>query len=169
MKLVILRAKSNSKAGDKKRYNNERMNFERILFILFIISFSLLVIVQAALTNPTVRTFLTSDNEFQGTPMGVEEYFYDEGTISLRLVNAVYDENLKILVNGEIAAVFAQNVINLEVKDGDIVEIDGSSTQAEGEVEVVSKSDNIVSECVGKKVVVKSNIKKVADIKVKQE
>ena len=163
MKFIVFRTNNKSKYGSR----GYRLNFERLLFILFVISFTLLVLIQAAMTNPSVRTFLSTENEFEGTPLGVEEFFYNEGTIALRLLSSDSDSGLKVLVNGDEAAVFNESVINLDVKDGDVVEIDGSSTDMAADVQIISKSDNILTDCVGSKVSVRSNIRKITDIKVK--
>lgn len=144
-----------------------KLTIERMLFFLFITTFSLLVIVQAALTNPSVRTFLTSENELEGAPMEVEEFLYSEGTVSLKLMDKEADPDMRVLVNGETVAVFNTNIVEVDVKDGDVVEVDGSSSFNEVEVEIVDKSANVATECVGETVNIKSNIKKVTEIKVK--
>ncbi|MCX7709609.1 MAG: hypothetical protein N2484_07130 [Clostridia bacterium] len=145
------------------------LSFERVLFLLFIATFTLLVIVQAAMTNPTVRTFLTADNEMAGTPLGVEEFLYEEGSISLKLVSEESDPDLRVLINGDEVAAFNENIVNISVKDGDVVEIDGSSSFKEAKVEIVSKSENIATDCIGKMVNIRSNIKKVTDIRVETQ
>jgi len=78
-----------------------------------------------------------------------EEYLYSEGEISVALCSADVDENLKLLVNGEEVAVFSQNVINLKVKEGDVVSVDGSSTE-EAEVAIVYATDNIKLDNIGR-------------------
>ncbi len=163
MKFIVFKANTRGKQPNKRDY---RLSFERLLFILFILTFSLLIIIQTALINPSTRTFLTSDSELEGTPMGVEEFFYEEGSVSLSLLGEEPNPELKVLVNGEAVAAFDEMLISVDVKDGDVVEIDGSSSGTGAGVEVVSKSDNIKTQCVGKKVSVKGNIKKVTDINI---
>lgn len=163
MKKLITRDISLKTQSKKMKYN---LTFERLLFLLFLTTFSLLIIVQTAMTNPSIRTFLTTDNEFEGTPMEVEEYFYDEGSIAIKLVDIETDPDMLILVNGETVAAFNENTVEISVKDGDVVEIDGSSSFNNVDAEVVSKSGNITSDCIGKTVNIKSNIKKVMDVRI---
>lgn len=164
MKLHIFKYKVSRKNISQK--SDYKLTFERFLFIMFILSFSLLIIAQAALMNPSIRTFLTSDNEFQGTPMGVEEYFYKEGTLTFMMRGNQVDGDVKILVNGDEVAAFSKYIVSIEVKDGDVIEIDGSNASAASEVEVVAKSPNIKSDCIGKRMSIPSGVRKVTDIKV---
>ena len=100
-------------------------------------------------------------------PLGEEEFLYKEGSLALELVNCESDNNLKVLVNGEEAAVFYSNQLNLAVKDGDVVEVDGSSASEECEVRIISGSENIATECTGCSVTVNSDIKKLIKVKMK--
>ncbi|MCX8132148.1 MAG: hypothetical protein N3I35_18895 [Clostridia bacterium] len=144
----------------------QKFSFERFMFFTFIIAFTLLVIVQTALISPSVRTFVNGNDEFEGTPLGVEEYLYEEGEIGLKLLSGSPDGRLKVLINGDEAAVFNNSVISLPVKDGDIVEIDGSGIQDEAEVIIITKSENIDSECANKRVRIKSGVKKLTQVKI---
>lgn len=153
--------------GDKKNKKNAaRFNIERFLFLAFIVTFIIMLAAQAALTNPSIRTFLTAESEFEGTPLGVEEFLYHEGEIGLELISADKNPNLKILVNGDDIEVFTAKVMIIPVKDGDVVEIDGSGIKGNAEVAVISKSDNVLEECIGKRVKVQSNVKRIAKVQV---
>lgn len=160
---MLLLKTSKRTRGSKKVF---RINIERILFLSFIITFVLLVIVQAALVHPAVRTFLTVDRELEGTPLKAEEFLYKEGEIALQVLKGEYGEGLKVLVNGDVAAAFADQEVSLKVKDGDVVEIDASGLEGETEVGIVSCSSNISPEYVNKTVKVGGNIKSLAKIKV---
>lgn len=162
MRFLVMRA--GLKGKNKARIN--RVSVERFLFLAFIVTFIILIAAQAALMNPSIRTFLTSDNEFEGTPLGVEEFLYNEGEIGLELLNAEKDPDLKVLVNGDVVDVFDTKDLSISVKEGDVVEIDGTGVSSDAEVSVVSKSNNISSECIGKSVKVQSNVKKIVKIKM---
>ncbi|GAE89038.1 hypothetical protein [Acetivibrio straminisolvens] len=167
MKVVVFKAgkrkskKPHSKAQAKAI--NPRFGFERFLFFSFIILFAALVLVQAALMNPTARTFLINDTGLEGNPLKFEEYLYSEGEISIALYSADANEDLKVLINGEEVAAFSENVISLKVKEGDVVSVDGSTTE-EAEVAIVSASDNIKLDNIGKRIKVNSEVKQLARI-----
>jgi len=163
MKVIVFRANTKKNKKTHAKAVNPRFGFERFLFFSFIILFSALVLVQAALMNPATRTFLVNDNGLEGSPLQFEEYLYSEGEISVALYSADVDENLKLLVNGEEVAVFSQNVINLKVKEGDVVSVDGSSTE-EAEVAIVYATDNIKLDNIGERIKVNSEVKHIARI-----
>jgi len=146
---------------------NKCMGFERMLFMLFILTFSVLIIVQAALMNPSVKTSLSMNDELEGKPLGIEEVLYNEGTIRLCLLNNESNSGVKVLINGEEAGRFSENTLDITVKDGDVVEIDGSNSLEEFEVAVLPVSDNISAECVNLKTTVRSNVVKVTRIRIK--
>ena len=162
MKLLMYKVNTNKK--------NERaqikLGMERVLFFAFIVTFTLMIIIQAALMNPSVRTFLSVSNEFEGTPLGVEEYLYDEGELSLELLGDESNSEIKILINGEETADFSDNNIRLTVRDGDVIEIDGSNVNDSVEVMVVSGSNNISAECINTWVKVKSNVRRLVKVKI---
>jgi len=162
MKMVYYKVKKQSKKREKKPDSS----FERLLYISFVITFVVLVIVQAALTNPSVRTYLTLNADFEGTPLQTEEYLYNKGELGLALLRGDVDGSVKVLVNGQEAAAFNGKELTIEVKEGDVIEIDCSMSMNTAEVEVVSYSGNISPECVGKRVEVKSGIKKLVKVQV---
>lgn len=167
MKFVFysVRSRKNKK---EKGYNVRglRINFERLLFISFIVTFILLIFVQAALMSPSVRTFMSVNNGYEGVPLGPEEYLYKEGQLELETSETENAGELKILINGDEAAAFTSKNISINVKDGDVVEIDGSTVQESVEVGITSKSTNITSDCIGKRIRVKSNVKKLLKVKI---
>jgi len=62
MKVIVFRANTKKNKKTHAKAVNPRFGFERFLFFSFIILFSALVLVQAALMNPATRTFLVNDN-----------------------------------------------------------------------------------------------------------
>jgi len=162
MKILIFRTRSKG----KKEGKGIHISVEKILFLAFIAVFSVMLIVQAAMVRPDVRAFLNIDQGLEGTALGAEEYLYKEGDLGLELLDSEGNPDLRVMVNGDEVAAFTNKNLTLKVKDGDVVEIDGSSVQDGAEVEIASKSDNINSECVGKKVKVQSNVVKLIKIEV---
>lgn len=164
MKLIMYKVKQ----GKKNERRGNGISMERLLFLSFVVTFVLLVIVQAALTSPAVRETLSISDELEGVPLGVEEFLYNEGKLGLELVNEENNQELKVLVNGDEVEVFSSKYIDIAVKDGDVVEIDGSYVQGEIEVRIISKSDNISTDCIAKSVKVNSNIEKLVKVRVKE-
>jgi len=163
MKILLFRVN----AHRKNAYARKKINVERLLFFLFIISFAALVLVQAMLLNPTLRASLTFEEELEGTPLGVEEFLYNEGFIVLQLEGSIPGENIMILKNGEVYGNFKGDRLKVPVIDGDVIEIDGSGVQGEFDVVIESLSENISDEFLGKRVTVSSNVKKLARIQVR--
>lgn len=145
------------------------MKLERVLFTAFFITFIVMIFVQAAMINPSIRTFITSTNEYEGAPLGVEEYLYSQGELGLKLVNAESNDNLKVLVNGDQVAAFTSRGVSLKVKNGDVVEIDGSNVDVDSVVGIVSKSANITTDCVNKTVNVKLEVKRLVKVKIEEQ
>jgi len=151
----------------KFKRGSAAINFERALFLCFVIVFVLLILTQAALTNPNARTFLTGGPDIEGTPLGAEEFLYREGEIGLELLSPGANGEVKVLVNGDEAAVFNGSHVDVTVKDGDVLEVDASASQGDAEVEIVSKTDNITTGCVGLKVRADSGVKRLVRVKIK--
>lgn len=138
---------------------------EKVLLIAFITVFALLITAQAALTDFSVRIALNADDRLEGRPLGPEEYLYDEGEIVLNLLDGEFGEEIKVLLNGTEASDFSQSEISLRVKDGDVIEIDGSRIAYDSSVKTVSGSGGIRRDCLGKSVTVNSNTKALVKIR----
>ncbi|NLP14617.1 MAG: hypothetical protein GX383_09150 [Clostridium sp.] len=162
MKVVVFSAGKKQKRSKAKSVN-PGARFERVLFFLFVFLFVSLIVVQAAMMNPSIRTFFTGDTGLEGSPLQYEEYLYSQGEISVALCNEDLNEDLKLLVNGDEVAAFSQKLINIKVKHGDVISIDGSLA-SESEVEIVSASTNIISNDIGKRIKVNSNVKQLTRI-----
>jgi len=169
MKVIVFRAgkekKKRSENAAKKLIN---FGFEKILFFAFIGLFIAMVFVQGTLLNPALRNYLIKDEDVNGRPLGEEEYLYSEGEISIALLASESNEDLKLLVNGDEVAVFNQNLVTISVKDGDVIEIDGSATDQEALLEIISASENLSGVEVGKRIKVNSNIEEITRISVKE-
>lgn len=162
VKLILYRVDARRKRAKAKM----KINAERFLFLSFIIIFAIMIVVQAALMNPVVRTSLSLNDELEGKPLGIEEYIYNEGTVNIYLLNMTKNPQVKILVNGEEVGAFDENSKVISVKDGDVVEIDASAVFADIEVAIRQNSGNISAECVDKGIIVNSDIKKLTRIRI---
>lgn len=164
MKIIIFNA------GRKQRkYRNKKIFsvyiFEKFLFFTFVIVFLSLVIVQAAMMNPKLRAVFVNENSLEGNLLKDEEYLYKRGEIFISLKSENTNKKVKVLLNGEKVASFVSNVVKINVKDGDVVEID-STMAGDAEVEIISASSNIIDRYKGTKVKLDSEIKRLAKIQI---
>lgn len=167
MKLLIFRMGKSSKKN-KSTTKNIGLNFERFLFFSFICIFMALIIVQAAMFNPSLSAFITKESNYDGRALQLEEYLYEEGDISIALCDGNCNEDIKVLVNGEEVAAFTDSVVDLKVKDMDVIEIDGSLVEGI-EVEVVSASSNLSGAIEGKRILLDKNVKELLTVTLEQK
>jgi len=165
MKVVMYRVKGRN---DKKGLISS-IYLEKILFLSFVVVFLILVFAQVLLISPSVGTFAGQKNTPEGRMLGDEEYLYRQGKITIELLNKKADENIKVLLNGDEVSTFESNSVSLDVKNGDVIEIDGSTVQEPVEVAIIRKSDNISQECISSGITVDSEIKLLAHIRLVDE
>lgn len=91
------------------------------------------------------------DYELDGRPLAVNEMLFNEGKLRMQLVGLSPDNKIRVKVNGEEVAAFQTSIIELTVKDGDVLGVDCSGSIQKGEIEIVSKTPNIENNCVGKR------------------
>jgi hypothetical protein len=164
MKLLLFKVKKERRQFAAGR--NKSFPVERVLFSLFILTFFIMVIAQTVLVTPSLRTFFSADEQNEGTPLELEEFLYKEGKIELELIGTDSNNDLKVLVNGDEVAAFADKNLFIPVRDGDVVEIDGSALQQQEEVRIISKSENISTSCVGKSIRIENGIRKLVKVRV---
>ncbi|HHW00381.1 MAG TPA: hypothetical protein GXX36_12610 [Clostridiaceae bacterium] len=162
MKVLIYRINS------KKRIprQNKKLDIEKILFVSVLVTFILLIVVQGALLDPAVRTFLAIDEQYEGTPLAEEEFLYNEGVLYLRTADLKEHRNVKVLVNGDEVARFDEARLQITVRNGDVIEIDGTDAHGTVEVVVESGSENISQNCLNARVKVTSEVKKLVRVKL---
>lgn len=162
MKFLVYKVK---KKNNYAKFENDNI-FEKVLLFLFIAAFTIMILAQALMIDPTIRASIIPGNQTDGLPLGEEEFLYTEGTIKLMLTSSSYQPQLKILVNGIETGAFSTNKANVTVKNGDVIEIDGSDLEDEHTVEILSQSENIISEHVGHKIIVKSDVARLLKVKM---
>lgn len=141
-------------------------NFEKFLFNGFLAVFVILLGVQAALLNPAFRSAVTVEEGLEGSPLGSEEYLYNEGSIELRLENSESNSDVRVLVNGEERAVFNDYSVIINVIEGDVVEIDASEATSSVEVTVSALSSNFDQECLGRSYQAEGRILKLLKVRM---
>ncbi len=114
--------------------------FEFLLYISFFIVFFIMIVSQMALLSPVLREVVAWQDDMEGTPLGKEEYLFKRAVLVLTLDGKEADSEIEVLVNGDTKADFKNGSAQLEVTEGDIIEVDGSSSSGEfsGTVKVIS-------------------------------
>lgn len=133
-----------------KRIKSVRLSFDRILFVIFAVTFSTLLISQTAFLFPSIRLAFVNQNLIEGSIMADEEYLYSKGAIELKLLYLGSCPDLRILLNGEDIGNFTENIVRLDVIDGDVIEIDSSEAIGDTSITITPITNNISSEEVAK-------------------
>lgn len=154
------------KKSDKSPGAKHHINFERILYTSFFIVFFVLILTQTAMFIPSLNSAMIEKDTQNGVPISEEEYLYKKGTLVLTLLDFENYQALKVLVNGEERAAFFKNTLNINVIDGDVVELDGSETNANTTVAVSSISKNIDEEYLGKTFIIGREVLKIFKIRL---
>lgn len=141
MKVALLNQRIADKI-DKEGKKTGAERFEGFLSKAFLTVFIIFVAAQTALSNSFVRSSF-SDHYIEGEPLGKEVYLFVPCRMELKLINIDKCPDLKILVNGLEKKTFENNDVMLELKDGDVVELDASSVLVLAKVQISAVSENI--------------------------
>jgi hypothetical protein len=149
-----------------KKDNEKNTVLENILFSTCILCFAVLVLVQIVLAVPSFRSMLNLNDKSMGMPLNGDEYLYNQGQMTLKLISEEPDPTLKILVNGDNVAEFENTEMSINVKDGDVVEIDGSQSLIGHIVKVESITTNINDKCKNASANVSNTIKMLVKVQI---
>lgn len=133
---------------------------ERLLKLTFLISFIVLILSQAVLTDPSIRAAFNKDAS-DGAALGSEAYLFEPCKMELKLNNIEYCPELKVMVNGDETEAFFNDTVLLELKEGDVIELDASMLLISADVQITAVTSNI-SELLGRTFSVSGGIVKVA-------
>lgn len=115
---------------------------EGLLKTLFLVTFAVLIIAQTALTDASVRESFAKEAA-DGEPIGREVYLTEPCKMELKLINMESCPELKVLINGEEADAFRSDTVFLELKDGDVIELDANSMLISAQVQISAVSRNM--------------------------
>jgi len=115
---------------------------ERILRNIFVIVFVMFIAAQAVLTNDRMRGLLVRE-ALDGEPIGDEAVLFEKCRMELKLNGMPDCPELKVLVNGVEAGAFHDSRVVLELKEGDVVELDASRLLVHAEVQISAVSRNL--------------------------
>ncbi len=136
--------------------------FERFLIWFSLAVFLVLIAVQAAMIHPGIKSVFFYE-QIDGSPLSSEVYLYVPCKMELQLVNMGQCPALKVLVNGEEEDFFKGKTVLLDLKDGDVVQLDGCNVPVQAQVQISAVSQNITG-LLGKRFVVTNGIIAVANI-----
>lgn len=140
--------------------------FQSICISLFIFCLFLMLGAQLALTMPAARNALSPVNELETLGGQVEDGF-KLGEITLKLVGIEPSKDIKILINGEVVALFVQKQINITVSNNALLEIDAVAVKEPFTVEIDNYNENITFADNKKSAQIQSNITVLARVFVK--
>lgn len=165
MKTEVIKQTTNTDNTNKLN-NSYTIRSKRFLTSIFFAIFILMILTQAALANPQIRAFALNEIN-EGEPLQSETFLFIPCKMELSLRNMDYCPDLKVLVNGIERDHFENNIVLLELKDGDVVEFDASRVLVLAEVQVSAVSRNI-GNILGKSFTVTDGIIQVAKVNVKK-
>lgn len=144
---------------DFERWFTERTSrFERVLIVSTGLLLFVLLLSQALLINPNIRSMLSLVERLEGVPYERTEQEEEQETVApsavsedpvlleLSIVNDVDASQLNVHVNGEAVMAFGNNnSVELSVREGDLVEVDGDPTLQNIEIVVSAISAGVAS------------------------
>lgn len=154
------------KFAEDEKVKDRGAIFEGLLFKACIVFFCILITIQLIFAIPFFRSRLNLTDKSIGVPLNNDEYLYNQGQVTLELIAESPDPTVKILVNGDEVATFESLEMPLNVKDGDVIEIDGSNSTSGHIVRVGETSSNVNSKCMDAVTRVETNIQKLVKVKV---
>lgn len=165
MKTIVQNSdvKNEKDAGKNEKKHEKGRLIETLLIRSCIAALLLLVVSQTVLTIPSVRTAFFNEGT-DGEPLGREVYSYKPCRLELSLVNMDECPELAILVNGEAAETFQGKSVLLDLKDGDVVELDATEVLVPPVIQISAVSRNIEA-ILGKKIEATGGIVPVATLK----
>ena len=98
---------------------------EKTLFVLFILIFCVLILIQSIRNMSYNEIFNIYDTDNDGIPLESEAYLFNKGLLILQLEDEESNQNIKILVNGNKTTFFYKRTLEVIVKKSDIIEING--------------------------------------------
>ncbi len=154
----IARLKKKNEGKQIKAVNG----LEKLLKWLFLASFVLLVLAQALLTDPSIRN-LVNKEAVDGIALENVVYLVEQYKVEIRLKDTAYCPELRVLINGDEVGNFSSDTMLLNLKDGDVVELDASRLLLSINVQISGVSGNI-EELLGKSFTVSGGIVKIAGV-----
>ncbi len=161
---AALFGQKNNKRNEEKQGARSGKKIEMVLISLFLTFFIIMITVQTVMFHPDIKSMFFLE-KVEGSPLNSEMALFIPCKMELRLINMGYCKDLKVLVNGIEIDSFQEKSVMLDLKDGDVVELDGNAVHVTAQVEISAVSMNI-KELLGKRIVVTDGIISVAAVSI---
>jgi len=160
-----------------KRAKRKRQSFDsldKFAFRFAAVSLALLFVSQALLLNPTVRRAVSLVDRLEGEPLAVARRIDPEpkpplprlsGAFTIQMQNGT-SRAAVLLVNGQEISTFEKGLVTVEVRTGDLVEIDGGPALREMRYKVTEASKGMVAPFAGQVLTTKGTIEILARVKI---
>ncbi len=149
----------------EKRFLKIATSLESFLIKLVVVSFSLVLISQALLSDDETRRFLSYVDRLEGSSVNMvlsEALSYqladDTHAVRVMLINQKQAEKAWLLINGRRVVDFSYPEVTVLVKNGDLIEIDGQNYNEPLQFRIVQVSEELLYPKEGEEVIVTSNI-----------
>lgn len=150
---------------------------EKSLFSLIVLALATMSIAQILLTDETWRNYLNFANRLESQKIFISDWPQVEsaagtdlknvGWITLKLEKYHTLPNAYILVNGREVRRFTTDTVIVPVREGDIVEADGSSYSKSFAINVAAVTDNIDTEIQNSTLTVSHDVITITEVKLK--
>ncbi|MDI6605159.1 MAG: hypothetical protein QME35_08500 [Thermoanaerobacteraceae bacterium] len=151
--------------GKRLKKSSRFIGFENLIALLIIAGFITIILFQTTMLNSTLRVYLNSTEKIEG--INVNTYLSKEGTLKIEVINEENANNAYILVDGEPKGNFKNKYINIKVKSGQLIEIDGSKCNTDMYFKISDISDNVIEPQKTAIVKVEKNIATVGRVRLK--
>lgn len=118
------------------------LSFDNMIAFFVILGFLTMVVTQVLMLNDNIRVFLNSTEKIEG--ININTYLSNDGTLELELINLDKAPKAFILINGDPKYSFKEKKLKINIKQGDLIEMDGTNYNQALYVKVIDSSDNVI-------------------------
>jgi hypothetical protein len=147
---------------------------DKFFFRLAAFGLAVLFVSQALLLNPSIRRMVSLIERLEGEPLAVARRIDPEpkplqprqsGTFAIQMESGA-GRTAVLLLNGEEISTFDKGVVTVEVRSGDLVEIDGGLAPREMRFRVTEASKGMIAPFVGQVLTTRGTIEILARVRI---
>ncbi|WP_434579114.1 hypothetical protein [Thermoanaerobacterium thermosaccharolyticum] len=118
------------------------ISFDNLIAFFVMAGFLTVIITQVLMLNDNIRVFLNSTEKIEG--ININTYLSKDGTLKLELVNMEKAPSAYVLINGDPKYSFKNKSVDISIKQGELIEIDGTKYKQTLYIKVADSSDNVI-------------------------
>jgi hypothetical protein len=118
------------------------ISFDNLIAFFVMAGFLTVIITQVLMLNDNIRVFLNSTEKIEG--ININTYLSKDGTLKLELVNMEKAPSAYVLINGDPKYSFKNKSVDISIKHGELIEIDGTKYKQTLYIKVADSSDNVI-------------------------